>query len=145
MRLVVLALSIVVGVEALSASASASIRHKAFRPARPCATCPRVAVNYLQMAAPLRLAVRSTEHQFKEGLVATPAVGFGLVRPRVFIVVALLALVSAVLVVLRRKSGGEAPDVVYDDERAPPAAPPSAPPPPPAPTAEPSTAWTQRR
>ena len=130
MRAVIIVLSILVGVEALSTSAVRSIRHKAFRPARPCATCPRVAV-YPQMSSPLRLAVRSTEHQFKEGLVATPAVGFfGLVRPRVMIVIALLALVSAVLVVVRRKSGGAAPTDVYDDERAPPAAPtPSAPPP----------------
>ena len=50
-----IALSILVGVEALSTSAVRSIRHKAFRPARPCATCPRVAV-YPQMSSPLRLA-----------------------------------------------------------------------------------------
>ena len=126
MRTVMIALSILVYVEALSTGAirSTSIRHKPLRPARPCATCPRVAVNYPQMNSPLRIAVRSTEHQFKEGLVATPAVAFfGLGRPRVIIVLSLLALVSAVLVVARRKSGGVAPTEVYDDERAPPAAP----------------------
>ena len=148
-----IALSILVYVEALSTGAirSTSIRHKPLRPARPCATCPRVAVNYPQMNSPLRIAVRSTEHQFKEGLVATPAVAFfGLGRPRVIIVLSLLALVSAVLVVARRKSGGVAPTEVYDDERAPPAAPtPSAPPAvpsvaPPAPAAAQSTAWTEQ-